>query len=780
MLPGAWTPVVLAVLGVATAAAMRRRRAWMALGVALAFFGCGALLWNARHLDPIGDSLAFDAARRPASTTYNLEGTVERPDILLPYGDYMQFTLRVAKVSVEDEDPALTGGVLVRWTDPGFALFSGDRVRVAGPLELDISRVNPGVGGVEDHYRRRGVHTAIRLRGKDRVERTENGSSLSPSYWATRLRAGLAARLSKAVPAESRPFLLTVWLGDRRRITDETYTKFLESGTAHILAVSGIHLGIVFVTVAYALRFFVSRRRLRIYLTMAAVLLFALMAGARVSSVRAAIMIALYLLSELFDREPDTPTVLSLAAILFTLHDPDVVLGPGFQLSFLSIASILMFSEPIRERLLWMPRLAPDGLPTTLVMALTTLAATTLAVQILPLPIAVTFFHVVPFAGILLNLLVVPLLTIVLWLGFLTSLAALVLEPVAALFGHAMHPFITLILWLVNATSELNASHSYLPAPTALGMAAYIAAAALLFCSLAAARNRGRWIVATICAVAVAAALWRPMSHEAEVTFLDVGHGDAAFVRTPGGSTLLIDAGDRSGFIDMGKRVLGPYLWSNGVTRLDALLISHPDRDHIGGATYVLDHFAVGTVLLGPHASDAPEELELIEKCKSMQVPVKRLARGDTVKLRGAKLEVLHPPDDWPSYLPRNEGALSVRLTWSGLSALFPGDAEAEGEAALVQHGSAAQILKVPHHGSRTSSSQAFIDAVRPSIAVISVGRRGRRSVLDQGVLQRYRESGVAVLRTDVAGGIRITSRDGRLYARTARGERGYPMRAVD
>lgn len=754
--------------GVALAAAMRRRRAWMAVGVALAFFGGGALLWNARHLGPIGDPLAFDASRRPASTSYSLEGTVERPDILLPEGDYMQFTLRVEKVSVGGEDPALTGGVLVRWSDPGFALFSGDRVRVAGPLELDISRLNPGVGGVEDHYRRRGVHTAIRLRGKDGLERTESGSSLSPSYWASRLRTALAARLSEAVPQESRPFMLTVWLGDRRRITDETYTKFLESGTAHILAVSGIHLGIVFMTVSYALRLFVPRRRVRAYLTMAAVLLFALMAGARVSSVRAAIMIALYLTSELFDREPDTPTALSLAAILFTLHDPDVVLGPGFQLSFLSIASILVFSGPIAEHLLWMPRVLREAV------------ATTLAVQILPLPIAVTFFHVVPFAGVLLNLIIIPLLAIVLWLSFLTSLAALVLSPAAALFGHAMHPFITLILWLVNATSDLDASHWYLPAPAPLGMAAYIATTALLFCSLAAARNQGRWIGVTVCAIVIAAALWRPMSQEAEITFLDVGHGDAAFVRTPGGSTLLIDAGDRSGFLDMGKRVLGPYLWSNGVMRLDALLISHPDRDHIGGAAYILDHFAVGTVFLGPRGSNAAEEQELIEKCKSMQVPVKRLVRGDTVKLRGAKLEVLHPPDDWPSYLPRNESSLSVRLVWPGLSALFPGDAEAAAEAALIERDSAAQILKVPHHGSRTSSSQAFIDAVRPGIAVLSVGRRGRRSVLDQAVLHRYRESGVALLRTDIAGGVRITSRNGRLYARTARGERGYPMRSID
>ena len=767
LLPGMLIPGLLAAAGVVLSATARTRRSWMSLGIALAFFGSGAMLWNARHAAPVGDALAFDAAHRPAPTVYTLDGTVERPDILLPGGDYMQFTLRVDRVSVQDTQPALAGGVLVRWSDPAFALYSGDRIRIVGPLELDISRVNPGVRGVEDHYRRRSVHSALRLQGETAVKRIQDGSSFSAAYWTSRLRSALGTRLIAAVPEESVPFVLTVWLGDRRRITDATYTKFLESGTAHILAVSGIHLGIVFMTLSYVLRVLIPRRRPRTFIIMAVVLLFALMTGARVSSFRAAIMIVLYLAGDLFDREPDAPTALSLAAIAFTLYDPDSILGPGFQLSFLSIASILIFSAPLRERLLWMPRTIREAV------------ATTLSVQILPLPVAVTLFHVVPFAGVFLNLLIVPLLTIVLWLSFLTSAAAFVFPPVAVLFGHALHPFITLILWLVNGVSEQGASHRYFPAPTPLGFALYLCVAGLLLKSLLAPRNRLAWAAAAACALVVTIAFWTPLQQEAEITFLDVGHGDAAFVRTPGGTTLLIDVGDRSGFVDMGRRVVAPYLWSHGISRLDALLISHPDRDHIGGAAYILDHFKVRAVFLGPRDGGTPEERALLEQCERMHIPVKRLVRGDTVELAGAELQVLHPPQEWPSSLPRNESSLIVRLTWPGLSALFPGDAEDVAEAALSQKNSAAQILKVPHHGSRTSSSQPFIDAVHPDIAVISVGRRGKRSVLSPDIVRRYRQSGVAVFRTDVVGGVRITTRDGRIVVHTARGDRGYPMRVV-
>lgn len=769
MIPGSLLPAGLALTGIGLALTMRRRPLWMALGVTLIFFAGGALMWNARHAGPIGDSLAINAARRPVSTIYTLQGRVERPDILLPGGDYQQFILRIDRASVESTDLGLTGGVLVRWSGPSRALFSGDRVQLEGTLELDISRINPGTRSIEDYYRRRDVHTALRLRGHDALERLESGSLLSPTYWASRFRSHVATRLSAVVPDASRPFILTVLLGDRRRITDETYTAFLESGTAHILAVSGVHIGIIFMTISIMLRLVMpKRRRLRIYLTIIAVLLFALIAGARVSSLRAAIMIALYLASELFDREPDTPTALSLAAILFTLHDPDAVLDAGFQLSFLSIASIFVFSPAFHLRMHWLPGVLREAL------------STTFAVQILAFPVAISLFHVMPLSGLVANLIVIPLLTVVLWLSVLTAGTALVFTPAALLFAHATHPFILAILAIVNGISEFGITYFYLSAPTPAAIAAYAAAAMLLLVTLNAVRHRARWTAALACALVVTVLLWKPFYPESEVTFLDVGHGDAAFIRTPGGGHILIDAGDQNGFLDMGKRVIAPFLWSNHVSRIDALLITHPDRDHIGGVAYLLDHFPVAAVYLGNPHNDSAEEQALLAQCERLGINVHRLTRGDALHVHGARLEVLHPPRDWPDYLPLNDSSLTLRLTWPGLSVLFPGDAEAAAEDAIAALDCTARILKVPHHGSRTSSSRAFIDAVNPDLAIISVGRRVPRSVLSADVVQRYRASGITVLRTDIAGGIRIVTRDGKLVVQTARGNRAYPMRATN
>lgn len=185
---------------------------------------------------------------------------------------------------------------------------------------------------------------------------------------------------------------------------------------------------------------------------------------------------------------------------------------------------------------------------------------------------------------------------------------------------------------------------------------------------------------------------------------------------------------------------------SQGVKRLDAVVATHADRDHIGGLPYIVDHFRVGEVLLSCGAED-DRERPLLEACTRRGVPVHRLKRGDTVDLEDGRLEVLHPPDPWPAEKNDNNRSLVLRLTWSGPTMLFPGDAQAEAEKELVENECPASVLKAPHHGSNTSSTPAFIDAVSPADCIVSTGNSRSREVadpeidryLDFGKLDRYR-----------------------------------------
>lgn len=730
--------------------------------IALLFGVLGATLWQLRHLDPPGDALAQFAVDHPESAMYAVIGTVERPDILLPEGDYVQFRLRVDRVEYAGKTYSMTGGVLVKWTDPEWPVFSSERIRVQGPLEADLARINPNTRSFEDHLRGDGIHTAVRVYGRGNVERLEEGSWTSPSYWMSRFRSDLAARLSRVVPLSAQPLVLSVWLGDRRRIGNEVYEEFIKSGTAHILAVSGVHTGLIFVSIRsiFRLLFGLRFRRACALVTMFGVLAFALMSGARIPTVRASIMLILYLSAELFDREPDAPTALSLAAFFFAAYDPDSLSEVSFQLSFLSIASILLYSEPLAALFTRLPKRLSEGVTTSS------------SVQLLSMPVAVSLAGVLPVAGPLVNLIVIPLLAGVLWLSFLTSVCVYLVEPLALLFGHALAPLVWSIHALAGFVSDVPGSFRVVPTPTVLGTLAYWGAMMCLAALLYRVTDRRRLLMATVTLAATSFALWTPFRSPAEVVFLDVGHGDSTFVRTPGGSRLLVDAGDRNIFVDQGKRTVVQFLRANHVSYLDAVFVTHDDMDHIGGMVSVLNAMPVGALYLGVHPSDSPEEAQLLEVCAEKEIPVHRIQRGDRIRAAGALVEVLHPGSE-PSR-ESNDNSLVLHVSWPGMRVLLTGDIEELAEEEIQDLDVAADVMKVPHHGSQTSSTESFIESVYPAVAVVSGGRRRGGKVVRDFVLDRYKDRDVLVYRTDHLGGIRVFLEEGKLHVTSAREQRGY------
>jgi competence protein ComEC len=754
-----WVAATLLALGV-VAAFIPTRYLSRTVSVVLCFLALGAVLHGLRHVDPLGDALSRAVQNEPA-VLWTLEGRVENPSLFLEEDDFGRFVLRVDRVTVNGEARVLNGGVSVGWTDPGFALLADERVRIHGDLSLALSRANPGLQDAEDYLRRHGVHSAMRLRGARAVERVGTARTTSPYYWASRLRRAQAVRLAKAVPDSTLPFVHAVWLGARGEMTREEYEAFTFSGTAHILAVSGLHTGIVYASVFFLLRITVRNRRVRVLLTMAAVLLFTLMAGARVATLRAAIMVLLYLASELFDREPDAPSALSFAGVLFLIANPDHLFDRGFQLSFSSVASILLFSDQFRDGLSRLPWGLREGL------------STTLAVQILPLPLAIRFFHVLPWMAPLANLVVVPLLTVTLWLAFMTSVCAFLAPPVATLTGHALVPVVWLIKVIVNSIASQAWSHFTLTSPSVLATLLYLALVYVLFRVVRHRKYRGPVITVAAVLVVVIALTWQSPRRESEVVFLDVGQGDATFIRTATGHTVLIDGGDRSEYTDMGARVVVPYLLSAGVKHLDYVVFTHPDRDHIGGLFKVLERFSVGTVVTGAIPTERELETEFLAACETRGVPVSRISQGERIPLGNSSLTALHPGANWPAGDDVNNLSLVLTLDLEGVKVLLPGDIEAEAERALADQDCRAAILKAPHHGSQTSSTQAFINSVGAEHGIVSAGGARARSIVSRTALDRYAPA--RIWRTDRAGAVRVRVHDGTYTITGERALRGYP-----
>lgn len=762
-----WLLALVAVAGATAFFAQRRRPRTAAVALALMFLAGGAFYWLARHEGPGGDPLSRDAAFQDPSTPYLLEGRVDSPDIWLPGQEYFAFVLRVDTVTRDGQRLDTDGGVLVRWSDPGRALFERERVRVRAPVELVIGPVNPGMQTMEDFYRRYGVHSAVRIRGANAVESLGDPPRFSVVYGFSRFRGYIAGRIAEVVPESSVPLVLTIWLGDRRRLDNETYQTFIDSGTAHVLAVSGVHVSLMFVTltVLFPPGPDLRRARIRAILMLVVIAAFVVITGGRVSSVRAALMVAVYLAADWFGRERDAPTALAIAGVGFLLWEPDLLFDVGFQLSFLSVASILVFGEAFGN--------AAERLPVQLRFP----AAATVAVQLLPLPFAIHAFHVLPLVAPLANLFIIPITTILLWIGFVAALAAIVIPPAAIIFGQTLHLLAQVTLWLADWSARPGWASLHVPAPTAGAIAAYAVAMVLLRLTFTARRGRPWCALGCFAALVICAVIWRPVVPKSELTAIDVGHGDAIFVRAPGGATMLVDAGNLSEYVDHGRRTVAPFLWANHETHLDVLMVTHPDSDHIGGALYLVENMPIGTVVLGAHAFPGTLEDALVAACERRGVPVQRVARGDRFALGGANVEILHPPRTLPHRLDENDRSIVARVSWGGFSALLTGDIELPAETMLRDADLHARVLKVPHHGSRTSSSAEFLRAVQPELAVVSVAPRGQTSVLREEVVERYAERGIPLLRTDIVGGVRIGWEDGDLYVEQARVARGYVVR---
>jgi len=414
------------------------------------------------------------------------------------------------------------------------------------------------------------------------------------------------------------------------------------------------------------------------------------------------------------------------------------------------------------------------------------------------MPLMAQDFHRVTLAGPLSNIPAVLLTGLIVPLGFLALLLTFVWARLAWALAHALGFCAGVLLAVVNWFSHWPGMSYRIPGPPVWLMVLFFAAFALLAATSrkAAARRQNRiarralpppihpaeWISALALAVLTILVATHPFAPtlekgKLEVSVLDVGQGDSVFVGFPNGRTLLIDgggqpgsnwiAGRRSG-MDIGEEIVSPYLWSRGLKQIDVVALTHAHHDHIDGLRSVLQNFAVRELWIG-RDEQTPALASLLEEARSRGIFIIREMRGDHFDWGGVEGEILWPADSSPAPAASNDDSIVMRLTDGRLHLLLTGDVEKRSESALVGGHAplAAEFLKVPHHGGKTSSTEPFLAAVAPRIAVVSVGEGNPFGHPAERVLERYEQAGVRLLRTDRDGAITATTDGQNLELRT-------------
>jgi competence protein ComEC len=665
----------------------------------------------------------------------------------------------------------------------------GDIIRVSGRLRQPGSFINPGGFDYAGFLARSGVLATASIGRGDDIALLKRGGGVFRTIqdWRERIRQAFLAKTTGPGSA----ILQAMVLGEEGGLTDDIRDRFLAAGVTHIISISGSHLGMVAVLCFALIRgvmfllpersyhrltLYADPKKIAAWLTLPLVVFYTLLAGGQAATVRSLIMITAGLAALILDREHALLHSLALAALVILLVSPQALFDISFQLSYVSVLVIGYVVSLWTDLGIKAPGRARKFLHNAALLIIISLAAS-LATG----PLVSHYFNQFSLAGLISNLLVVPFAgAVVVPLGLFSGILSLFMDrlPLAWLNQFVSDLFIE----LVSLFSRLPFAEFHPKAPGVLWLSCY----AVFFASLLHALKtllvsrfkpfEGSARVSLLPKVTLAitgtfmllglALTFLPKKHTM-ISFPDVGQGDCALVELASGKTILIDGGGTAdNRFDIGRRVVAPFLWNRGIRRLDLVVLSHPHPDHMSGLLFPLGTFSVGEVWVHGLDRDLPGFEQLLRVVAEKHIPQRTVSAEDApIALGSAELSVLHPSRGFvtkerKAYAAENSRSLVVRIADRGKVFIFTGDIGIDAETSLIKKGLnlKCDVLKVPHHGSKTSSSEAFVSLTGAEVAVVTVGRENPYRHPAEEVLERYERTGTNVCRTDRDGAVFLTA----------------------
>ncbi len=707
-----------------------------------------------------------------------------------------KFILSAETLEENNRKFCVTGKIRVTVTGDEPVLSFGDRISFVASIKSIRNFKNPGGFDYKRFMAFKSVFGSSYAQG-EKVTVISKSQGRGIKRTISNVRCRISTFIEKEGGGNHQGVLKALIVGDRQQIPQALRDAFNRSGVGHLLAISGLHIGIVASVAFLIFSWMLSHFKLFLFnawvkkgaaiLSFMPVLAYGLLSGMAPSTQRAVIMVGVFLMTFLFEREHDLMNTLALAAMLILIVHPPSVFSISFQLSFSAVLSIIYGLAKVKKRQAFLSGGQKKSLFTGITDRLFSFFLVSFFAIIGTLPLVMLYFNQASLIGIFANFLIIPII------GFIvvpTGLFSVFLYPVsgeaASWFLYISGAVLSKAISLVNLFSDLPFAAVKTVTPSYFEICCYyIMMWALL--NLKKVRpetseieksdftgKTARILVAVVVLAIVGdICYWlnvRFRNTDLKVTVIDVGQGSSTLLELPGGYCILADGGgfyDNSVF-DMGARVIAPFLWRKKIKTVDTLILSHPNSDHLNGLIYIARHFNVKSVWTNGEKRNTLGYKKFMKIIKEENIDMPKFQDMSRIyKINGVALEILYPKKDFldkrkkEKWRDTNNNSLVVKADFGKYSFLLPGDIMESAERELVSIAGetlVCNVLIAPHHGSKSSSSCLFLDKVNPEYIIISSGWKNRFHFPHPSVLKRYADLGCKIFRTDINGAITMAT----------------------
>jgi competence protein ComEC len=655
----------------------------------------------------------------------------------------------------------------------------GDEIELTCKISLPSTSRNPGQFDYKYYLTRQKprVEAIASVVSLNNIEIISEGHGNLFYTFVYDLKKKLNTVIEKNVKKESVPLVSSILLGNREKVPGNLMDGFLKTGTIHFLAISGLHVGILVVTLHYFLRLFRFNTRYLAIIIILIVFFYAAITGMKPPIIRAGIMVAMYYGAVIINRRWDLPNSIAAAVFIILLINPSDLFNVGFQLSVLAVLGIIYTSNRL-ENFFWKSTLLVEKLQakeerSEIWLLLTVYCRKTLCVSlsawIAVMPLIAYYFHIVTPLTVFLNIIIFPLVWLILVGGFIVLITGLVSPILATPFAWLVSYSGVALENLVLLFSRNFQTFFYTSTPFWIWIVIYYLIAIFFILRERIKIKLTHTIIATLAIINIFVFSDLPGRHQdcLKLTCFDVRHGASFFIQFPNGKNMLYDSGTRGNY-DVGKFIVAPFLWQRGIKKIDTMIISHKDDDHCNGIPSIIGRFRVGNVFVNKFLLQSGNKIELLRMFAEEKIETGLLANGLEIKGYGsAKIRVLNPPDKdvlrnkgvFVENVSTNDSSTVLLIEYMGYRILLCGDIGEKGIKMLLSGNGnsdvdvSADIVQVPHHGGFIMNTGDLVKNVKPAHAIIN----GLAKDISPSTIEDYQKRGVRLHNTHENGAVTFT-----------------------